>query len=76
MLICRDPHFARDDIAELATLAAGDGETCHRIFEDLKDSNPPLGTWGFKSPAAGLVEVIIAVPKLGSFLDASQGSLP
>jgi hypothetical protein len=38
-----------------------------RIFEEIRDSSSPFGTWEITSPFAGSYDVMCAIPSLGNF---------
>jgi len=38
-----------------------------RVFDEIRDSRSPFATWEMKSPFAGPLEVMLAVPNLGNF---------
>jgi hypothetical protein len=55
-----------EDAAQEMILATMESET-RRIFDEIRDSRDPFVTWEIKSPFAGPLEVMLAVPNLGIF---------
>ena len=56
-----------DEVSEHKMIAETmESETRH-IFEEIRDSQSPFATWEMKSPFAGPLEVMLAVPNLGTF---------
>jgi len=63
----RDLGFEEDIIALRAAIAETMEDDVRHIFTEMRDSKSPLATWEMKSLGAGLLEVMVAVPNLGTF---------
>jgi len=55
------------EVVEREKIVETMGSETRRIFEDIRDSRSPFATWEIKSPFAGSLEVMLAVPNLGDF---------
>jgi hypothetical protein len=55
-----------DAAHEMILVETMESET-RRIFNEIRDSLDPFATWEIKSPFAGPLEVMLAVPNLGNF---------
>ncbi|KIM88062.1 hypothetical protein PILCRDRAFT_63060 [Piloderma croceum F 1598] len=56
-----------DEVAEREKIVETMESETRRIFEVIGDSHLPFATWEIKSPFAGPLEVMLAVPNLGVF---------